>query len=57
MQLYSYRDTGITFLEDAGIQRKVIQKLTDHTSEKMVGKYIGQPSQELIDNVVSKITD
>lgn len=57
MQLYSYRDTGITFLEDQGIQRKVIQKLTDHTSEKMVGKYIGQPSQELIDNVVSKITD
>ncbi|MFZ4583112.1 MAG: tyrosine-type recombinase/integrase [Paludibacter sp.] len=57
MQLYSYRDTGITFLEDAGIQRKVIQKLTDHTSEKMVGKYIGQPSQELIDNVVSKIRD
>lgn len=57
MQLYSYRDTGITFLEDSGISRKVIQKLTDHKSEKMVGKYIGQPSQELIDNVVSKIKD
>jgi integrase len=57
MQLYSYRDTGITALEDAGVQRKVIQKLTDHTSVKMVGRYIGPPSKELIDDVVSKIAD
>jgi len=56
LQLYSYRDTGITFLEDSGVVRRVIQKLTDHTTAKMVGKYIGPPSQELIDNVVSKIT-
>lgn len=57
MQLYSYRDTGITALEDAGVARKVIQKLTDHTSEKMVGKYIGPPSKELLENVVSKIME
>lgn len=57
MQLYSYRDTGITFLENKGVPRNVIQKLTDHKSERMVGKYIGKPSQELIDNVVCKITE
>jgi integrase len=57
MQLYSYRDTGITALEDAGVPRKVIQKLTDHTTEKMVGKYIGAPSKELLESVVSKIID
>jgi integrase len=55
MQLYSYRDTGITALEDAEVQRKVITKLTDHTTVKMLGRYIGPPSKELIDNVVSKI--
>lgn len=57
MKLYSYRDTGITFLENNGVPRNVIQKLTDHKSERMVGRYIGKPSQELIDNVVSKITE
>ena len=57
LQLYSYRDTGINLLEEQGIARKVIIKLTDHKSEKMVGKYIHQPSQELIDNVVSQIKE
>jgi len=56
-QLYSYRDTGITNLENSGIQRNVIQKLTDHKSEKMVGKYIGKPNIELINTVVSKIKE
>lgn len=54
-QLYSYRDTGITFLENQGIPRNVIQKLTDHHSEKMVGKYVGGPSRELMEGVVSRI--
>jgi integrase len=54
-QLYSYRDTGITFLENKGIPRNIIQKLTDHHSEKMVGKYVGGPSKELMEGVVSKI--
>lgn len=54
-QLYSYRDTGITALEDQGIPRRVIIKLTDHKTEKMAGRYIGQPNKELIENVVSKI--
>lgn len=57
MQLYSYRDTGITALEDAGMPRRVIIKLTDHKTEKMAGKYIGPPSRELIDNVVCKIKE
>lgn len=54
-QLYSYRDTGITFLENKGIQRNIIQKLTDHHSEKMVGKYVGGPSRELMEGVVRQI--
>jgi integrase len=57
LQLYSYRDTGITALEDAGIQRRVIIKLTGHQSEEMAGKYIRQPSRELIDNIVTKIKE
>lgn len=57
MQLYSYRDTGITFLEEQGIPRNVIQKLTDHHSERMVGKYVHKPNDELINNVVSKISE
>lgn len=57
MQLYSYRDTGITALEDAGVLQKVITKLTDHTTVKMLRKYIGPPSKELLENVVSKIPD
>jgi len=56
-QLYSYRDTGITALENQGVQRNVIIKLTDHKTEKMAGKYIGQPNIELIENVVSKIRE
>jgi len=56
-QLYSYRDTGITALEDSGIQRRVIIKLTDHKTEKMAGRYIGQPNKELIENVVCKIVE
>lgn len=56
-QLYSYRDTGITALEDSGIPRRVIIKLTGHKTEKMAGRYIGQPNKELIDNVVSKISE
>lgn len=56
-QLYSYRDTGITALEDSGIQRRVIIKLTDHKTEKMAGRYIGQPNKELIENVVSQILE
>lgn len=55
-QLYSYRDTGITNLENMGIPRSVIQKLTDHHTEKMVGKYVHSPSTELMEGVVSKIT-
>lgn len=55
MQLYSYRDTGITTLEEQGVPRNVIQKLTDHQSEKMVGKYVHKPNDELINNIVSKI--
>ncbi len=54
-QLYSYRDTGITFLENKGIPRNIIQKLTDHHSEKMVGKYVGGPSRELMEGVVNQI--
>jgi integrase len=54
-QLYSYRDTGITFLENKGIPRNIIQKLTDHHSEKMVGKYVGGPSKELMEGVVNQI--
>lgn len=57
MQLYSYRDTGITYLEEKGVPRNVIQKLTDHHSEKMVGKYIHQPNSELLNDVVSKIDE
>lgn len=57
MQLYSYRDTGITYLEESGVPRSVIQKLTDHHSEKMVGKYIHQPNTDLINDVVSKISE
>ena len=57
MQLYSYRDTGINALEDSGVPRRVIQKLTDHTTEKMVGKYIHQPSQDIINNVVCLIKE
>lgn len=57
IQLYSYRDTGITALENSGIPRNVIQKLTDHKSERMVGKYIGSPNKELINSVVSKIKE
>lgn len=55
MQLYSYRDTGITYLEENGVPRNVIQKLTDHHSEKMVGKYVHQPNATLINDVVTKI--
>jgi integrase len=57
MQLYSYRDTGITALEEKGVPRNVIQKLTDHKTERMVGKYVGKPNKELIDNIVSKIDE
>lgn len=56
-QLYSYRDTGINTLEDMGVIRKVIRQLTDHKSDKMVGKYTRQPSKELINNVVSLIKE
>ena len=51
-QLYSYRDTGIDGLENRGVQRKVIQQLTGHKSEKMVGKYIHKPTQELMDSTM-----
>lgn len=54
-QLYSYRDTGITSLENAGIPESVIIKLTDHSSVKMARKYIHEPNQELINEVVSQI--
>lgn len=54
-QLYSYRDTGITTLENAGIPESVIIKLTDHSSVKMARKYIHEPNQQLINDVVSKI--
>jgi integrase len=57
MQLYSYRDTGITYLEEQGIPRNVIQKLTDHHSDKMVGRYVHKPNDELISRVVSKISE
>jgi len=57
MQLYSYRDTGINILEENGVARKVIIKLTDHKTEKMLGKYMHQPSKELIENVVSQIKE
>jgi integrase len=57
MQLYSYRDTGITYLEEKGVPRNVIQKLTDHHSEKMVGKYVHQPNKQLLNDVVSKLPE
>lgn len=56
-QLYSYRDTGITTLENSGIPESVIIKLTDHSSVKMARKYIREPNQELIANVVAKIEE
>ena len=57
MQLYSYRDTGITALEENGVPRSVIQKLTDHKTERMVGKYVSAPNKDLIDKVVCKIKE
>jgi integrase len=54
-QLYSYRDTGITFLEKKKVPRSVIQKLTDHHSEKMVGKYVGEAEKEMIEEVIKEI--
>lgn len=56
-QLYSYRDTGITTLENSGIPESVIIKLTDHRSVKMARKYIHEPNINLIENVVSKIEE
>lgn len=56
-QLYSYRDTGITKLENSGIPESVIIKLSDDSSVKMARKYIHEPNQSLIMNVVSKINE
>lgn len=56
-QLYSYRDTGITSLENMGVQRRVIIQLTDHKTEKMAGRYIGQPNTDLINTVVNRINE
>lgn len=56
-QLYSYRDTGITALENKSIPESVIRKLTDHKSDRMLRRYVRKPSQELINTVVKQITE
>ena len=40
LQLYSYRDTGINMLEEQGIARKVIIKLTDQDGWKIYSSTI-----------------
>lgn len=57
MQLYSYRDTGITALENDGVPESAIRKLTDHKSDRMLRNYVRNPSKELIDSVVSRIKE
>lgn len=47
-QLYSYRDTGITFLRAQGVPDYIITNLTGHETLEMLTKYTHAPKQEAL---------
>ncbi len=54
MQLYSYRDTGITDLKKAGHSNLFISSITGHRNSEEIETYTHEPDKRALDYVMQK---